>query len=315
MKRLLASMVFAGALLVLTLDGATGQQGSRLVPTNLKTLNTDKDEDDPYSFTSRDGRVQRLYYASNASGRFALLQATQNARGGWQPGEALEGPDDSTDNRSPCLTPDGHDLYFASKISVKPAEQGAAPPAKNFDIVHAIELTKPTQFTAATPVLLVCTEADELHPWITADGKDLFFSRKTKEGWRVFVASRPESKGAFGEPKLVDDLPAGFHHATITSDGRTMFLQGPLAGDRWGLFRSRRTRKAGGWTPWSEPQELSMLNSPAEEAPVGDMSPCLSRDDRRLYFSSDRKGGKGGRDLWMINAPGLISAALKTKPK
>jgi hypothetical protein len=314
MRRALAVATLACALLVVALGDAGGRQGARLAPVNLKALNTEKDEDDPYLFASRDGRVQRLYYASNASGKFNILQSSPDARGAWQPGEVLEGPDDATENRSPCLTLDEHDLYFATQIVVKPAEQGGAA-TKNFDIVHAIKLTKPTQFTAATPVSSVCTPADEMHPWITADGKQMLFSRKTPDGWRVFSAARPESKGAFGEPKLMEELPAGFHHATVTTDGRTMFLQGPLANDRWGLFRSRRTRSGSRWSPWSAPEELSMLNSPPEDAPVGDMSPSLSRDDRRLYFSSDRRGGKGGRDLWMINAPGLISATLKTKPK
>ena len=36
------------------------------------------------------------------------------------------------------------------------------------------------------------------------------------------------------------------------------------------------------------------------EAPTGDTSPCLSRTGSLLYFSSDRPGGKGGRDLWVI---------------
>jgi Tol biopolymer transport system component len=30
------------------------------------------------------------------------------------------------------------------------------------------------------------------------------------------------------------------------------------------------------------------------------MTPCLSPDGSKLYFSSDRPGGKGGLDLWMI---------------
>jgi hypothetical protein len=32
----------------------------------------------------------------------------------------------------------------------------------------------------------------------------------------------------------------------------------------------------------------------------GDMSPCLNSDGTRLYFASDRPGGKGGLDLWSV---------------
>ena len=36
--------------------------------------------------------------------------------------------------------------------------------------------------------------------------------------------------------------------------------------------------------------------------------PALSADDKMLYFASDRPGGKGGMDLWMIP-----TAQLKAK--
>ncbi|HLN31474.1 MAG TPA: hypothetical protein VK395_27280 [Gemmataceae bacterium] len=314
MKHAVAIASFVVALIGFLLQEAVGRPISRLSPTNLKKLNTAKDEDDPYLYVSRNGRIHRLYYASNASGRFNILQATPDARGEWEPGQALEGLDGDAENRSPCLTLDGHDLYLATKIVVR-SPDGDSPRAKNFDIVHSIGLSKVNEFTVPTPVHSVCTEADELHPWVTPDGKEMYFSRKTGDGWRIFVAPRPDGKGAFAEPKLIEELAPGFHHATLASDGRTMFLQGPLANDRWGLFRSKRTKKMGSWSRWSDPEELTNLNSPADEAPTGDMSPSLSRDDRKLYFSSDRRGGKGGRDLWMINAGGLINLVLKDKAK
>src|SRR5258707_5327284 len=132
-----------------------------------------------------------------------------------------------------------------------------------------------------------------MHPWITGNGKDLYFSRKTGEGWRVYVASRQATTGAggFGEPKLVE-LPADFHHATLSPDGTTMYLQGPLEGKRWGLFRSAKVSGA-----WSKPEPVDDLNN--LEAPTADRSQCLSRDGSMLYFSSDRIGGKGGLDIWM----------------
>ncbi len=83
----------------------------------------------------------------------------------------------------------------------------------------------------------VNTREDEAHPWIADAGKSLYFSRKTTEGWKVFVSKRATAKGpqGWGEPKDAG-LPVGFHHATLTPDGKTMYLQGPLEKDRWGLF-------------------------------------------------------------------------------
>ena len=276
-----------------------------LKPVNLALLNTAADEEDPY--ISRDGK--RLFYASKASGHFQLFVSEQRrplaffpGSERWPAGKELEGPNAETDSRSPFLTADNHDLYYAEKTTVRIPTGPESPENLNFEIVHSIrsDAQNPRQFTGPTFVQSVCTPADELQPWLTEDGLEMFFSRKTKEGWQVFVASRPpaakgQPKGAFGEPKLVKELPVGFHHATLTRDRQTMYLQGPLENNRWGLFRSRR---AGVKLPWGKPQLLEGLSHP--QAATGDMSPCLSRDASKLYFSSDRPGGKGGRDLWVI---------------
>jgi hypothetical protein len=298
--------VFVVALLAVALDLFAGSSQSEkkadqalLKPLNLAALNTAADEDDP--FLARDG--SRLLYASNASKRFTLMASSLRAGGRadkWPPGVELEGQNADTDNRTPFLTADNHDLYYAEKTDVKaPAGENRPPP--NFDIAHAIRLTKPTQFTGPTYVQSACTADEEIAPWLTEDDLELYFSRKTKDGWRVFVARRPapvkkQPKGAFGEPVLVKELPAGYHHATLSRSKQTMYLQGPLDNNRWGLFRAKRVS---GSSPWGKPEPLERLNHP--QATTGDRSPCLSRDGSKLYFSSDRPGGKGGLDLWVID--------------
>jgi hypothetical protein len=307
MRRFFAMAVLASILSIYLFGFVTAgpePTAKLLKPVNLTALNTAADEDDPY--LSRDGA--RLYYTSNASKHFTLLMSEQRKRlpffpgsERWPAGEELEGPSADIDSRSPFLTMDNHDLYYAEKTVVK-TPAGEEQPKPNYEIVHSIrsDARNPRQFTGPTFVQSVCTEADELHPWLTEDGLELYFSRKTKDGWRVYLARRPaaaqgQPKGAFGEPKLVEELPAGFHHATLSRDGRTMVLQGPLENNRWGLFR---TRRVGPKTAWAKPELLEHLNHP--QAPTGDVSPCLSRDGAKLYFASDRPGGKGGRDLWVI---------------
>jgi peptidoglycan-associated lipoprotein len=46
---------------------------------------------------------------------------------------------------------------------------------------------------------------------------------------------------------------------------------------------------------WSNPERLAISDSVA-----WDGSPCFSSDDRTLYFSSNRRGGKGGLDLYRV---------------
>jgi WD40 repeat protein len=282
--------------LVLALfPGVPVQQPERLKPTNLSQVNTDKDEDDPH--LSSDGL--QLYYSTNARGKFDIRVSTRRARmQAWPPGNLVEGNVQTpADDRSVFATPEGRFpqyLYFATKKDLLPEA--------NFDIYVAVRQNRRADFTSPTPLNSVCTAEDELHPWLTVDGRQLYFSRKTRDGWRVFVASRPKGglAAGFGAPRAVD-LPAGFHHATLTADGRTMYLQGPLDKDRWGLFRTVWTGSR-----WAGPEPLTALNHP--EGPTGDRSPCLSRDGAMLYFASDRPGGKGGLDLW-----GIPTAELNKK--
>ena len=268
---------------------------------NVSAVNTAADEDDPY--ITRDAR--RLLYVSNAEKHWTMMLSERRRNDQswkWTSGSTLEGPNTEIDNRSPYLTPDNHDLYYAAKTEVP---QGDPTPA-NYDIAKSIRLVKMTQFTASTFVQAVCTPEEEMHPWLSEDGLELYFSRKTKEGWRVFVSKRASAKAAFGEPKPVEELPAGFHNVTINRAGMTMYLQGPLENNRWGLFRCVRFDRK---KPWGNPEELINVNQP--EAPTGDTSPCVSADNSELYFSSDRPGGKGGKDIWMVRTDLVVTKKAK----
>jgi hypothetical protein len=132
-----------------------------------------------------------------------------------------------------------------------------------------------------------------LHPWITQSGKEFYFSRRLDDGWTHFMAQGPVP-GPIGKAKKVG-FPAGYHHATLSPGGTTMYLEGPLEKSRVGLFKSKRAKVGALWTM---PEPLSALNHPGGKR--GDMSPSLSADGTRLYFASDRPGGKGGLDIWSV---------------
>jgi hypothetical protein len=295
MTRLLWAAPLALALLG-GLCPAPADEPERLKPVNLG-CNTADDEDDPHL---ADGGVT-LYYSARRKGKVGLMVARRKApRGPWPKGEPLEdyvatpGDDRSvfaTEGRYPQY------LYFATTKEKK---------GTNFDIYVAVKQGRGRAWSAPTPINPITTPADELHPWLTADGKQLFFSRRTKEGWRVFVARRPSGGKAqgFAEAELVKELPAGFHHATLTPDGKLMYLQGPLGKGRWGLFVSTRAAKG-----WGRPVPLEALNHP--EGNVGDCSPNLSRTGVILYFASDRPGGKGGLDLYAIQTAQLRKKAMR----
>ncbi len=257
----------------------------RVNPTPL-AVNTKDDEDDPHVFGDR------LFFASNAGGKFHILTATRPSPvAQWGKGRPLDGAATEGDDRGVFYVSqrDGFQYLFFGTLHDKES--------KNFDIYVAQRTGPREAFSAITPVQAVDTPADELDPWLSADGKQMYFSRKVGDKWRVFVASRPTGLGPqfHGEAQEITELPDDFRHATVSQDGKTMYLQGRLAAGRWGLFRSVR---AGG--KWRQPEELTMLNDPS--GPTGDRSPCLSRDPNSsvLYFASDRAGGKGGLDLYSV---------------
>jgi hypothetical protein len=278
------------ALLCLAASAAPPDSPKKVRPTPLE-VNTKDDEDEPHVY----GNL--LFYCSNAGGKLSILQSMRRSTlDRWGKGKPIDGVATEADDRGAFLVSqrDGFQYFFFATLRDKDA--------KNFDIYVVQRTDAKNAFSAMAPVNAVDTEADEQHPWLTADGKQMYFSRKVGQRWRVFVVSRPTGLGPqfSGEPVEIKELPDDFHHATVSSDGRTMYLQGPLGNGRWGLFRSVKT---GG--KWGEPESLSMLNEP--DGPTGDRSPCLSRDSASgtLYFASDRPGGKGGLDLYSVAVSSL----------
>jgi hypothetical protein len=251
-------------------------------------VNTAADEDEPH--VSSSGLM--LFYTSNANKKFEVLMSSRpDKKHTWPAGKPFDDINSKANTRGVFITPDGvlpQRIYFATdKDPTKDGEKGS-----NYDIYFVTKQTPKSDFTFEQG-LPFCTKDDEMHPWLTHDGLSLYFSRKTADGWRVYVSKRPKDGGQFGDPALVEELPAGFHHATLTKDGKTMYFQGPLEKERWGLFRSVRGAKG-----WGKPEPLDDVNN--ADGPTGDRSPCLSRDGVWLYFASDRPGGKGGLDLYYV---------------
>lgn len=293
-KHLFASPVAVLALLAFQLLHAAADSPA-IKPVNLD-CNTKADEDDPH--VSSNGLT--LYYSSNPQDLWAVMFSKRLPSGKWAAGKPVEGyigplPDAKkpADYRSVFVTTEKvfpQFMYFASNKNENDQK------GDNFDLFVTYRNSAKDEFVPPEMVT-VDSPADELNPWLAKEGKvlTLYFSRKTKDGYRVFTAACNNLKGGgtFAEPIMVDELPPNFHHVTLTSDGQTMYLQGPLDNGRCGLFISK---KAAG--KWGQPTPLDGLNDAS--GPRGDCSPCLSRDGTTLYFASDRAGGKGGLDLYSV---------------
>src|SRR5262249_48674126 len=153
---------------------------------------------------------------------FGIYLSKRTGKDTYPAGKALLVSKDA-DQRSPFLFKTT--LFYATNEVPDPS----LAKEKNFDI------WKKDGMLASVPVLGISEKTDELHPCITPAGKEFYFSRKMKDGWKLFVANGP-TPGPIGKAKEVG-FAEGYHHATLSKDALTMYLQGPLENDRSGIFR------------------------------------------------------------------------------
>jgi WD40-like Beta Propeller Repeat len=275
--------LFTATHLVLLSTQPIVDAGDPIKIVNLDKLNTDADEEDPCPTPDHFG----LLYARKTGGSYDIYVSKRNATTTpFGPGKPFIA-DKLADERAPFMHKDKY--YFATnEVRDKKFEK-----FKNFDLMMQIGFQAPL-FVSGD----VNTPADEMYPWVTPAGKELYFSRKTEKGWKLFVANGP-MPGPIGKAKEVG-FEIGFHRASIGGNGLTMYLQGPLDKDKLGIFRSKRTKVG---DPWSQPEAVKALNH--EESKKGDMQPAVTADGARLYFVSDRPGGKGGLDIWFVQMASL----------
>lgn len=122
--------------------------------------------------------------------------------------------------------------------------------------------------------------------------EDFFISYKDGKNWTGAVNIGPPVNSIVNEGAM-----------TLTPDGRTMVFTicevfGDFGEGREGLgscdlFVSQRV----GPNRWSKPRNLGpKINSRKYET-----QPCLSSDGKSIYYSSNRPGGQGEADIWVIN--------------
>ena len=150
----------------------------------------------------------------------------------------------------------------------------------------------------------VNSEYPDYHPFITKDGKTILYTTRRK----IRPGSKPEFDGYFpsdifkteykeGEwtegKKLGDRINTIYDEQTvgITQSGDTMFFYIDHVEEYGDIYTS--TRKG---SIYSNPKKMeNEVNSEYIESACS-----ISRDGNTILFSSNRPGGYGGLDIWMI---------------
>jgi outer membrane protein OmpA-like peptidoglycan-associated protein len=143
------------------------------------------------------------------------------------------------------------------------------------------------------------TKDPEMFPILSADGRTFYFTRRVNGSDEDFYYAKPDScdiwQSAKPMPYPMNTLQQEAA-MTISTDGHYMFYMRcdnrSISGyDQGGcdLYMAYTADSV-----WSVAQSFGgTINSTGYEG-----MPCLSSDNRELYFVSDRPGGYGGLDIW-----------------
>ena len=131
-------------------------------------------------------------------------------------------------------------------------------------------------------------------PVLTADEQQIFFTARDENGDEDILMAIKSEKGEWEAPQAITTVNTPFNEGTcsISADGHVLVFtscEGRRSFGSCDLFMST-------WdgTAWSEPQNLGEnVNSRYWES-----QPSLSTDGSTLYFSSDRPGGSGRKDIY-----------------
>lgn len=138
------------------------------------------------------------------------------------------------------------------------------------------------------------TSESEYNPMLSIDGSQLVFTRRVG-GQEDFYESEIDTSGNYSIATEVSMLNTPINEGahTLSADGNFMVFTACDRRDSKGGCDLYYSRKKNG--EWIEPINMGpVINTPAWES-----QPSLSADGQMLYFTSNRKGGKGGKDIWV----------------
>jgi Tol biopolymer transport system component len=146
------------------------------------------------------------------------------------------------------------------------------------------------------PVLLhggVNSASYESAPALSPDGHTLFFIRpQANDPTRFDIFAAHGDGDDFGRLDFARELssPARELDVEVSRDGKTIYLASDREGGAGGIDLWQVPVLSGGY---GKPEPVAELNSSADEG-----SMALSADGLEIIFSSNRRGGEGGYDLW-----------------
>jgi len=163
------------------------------------------------------------------------------------------------------------------------------------DCDFSIEAIKhPVPFKPINMGPAINTADDEYLPVATADESELIFTRKiaNNEDFYKSIKVNGEWQTATYLSSNINTPEYNEGAQSITQDGKFLFFTGCNRPDGLGRCDIYVSQKKG--DDWGKPFDLP----PPVNTPGWESQPSISSDGRTLYFTSNRKGGYGGYDIW-----------------
>ena len=243
-------------------------------------------------FTSDRARSDssNIRYISEDGGYFEDIYVSfKDASSEWQSPELLNFNYPDNHLATVNVTPDGQQLYIYDG-----KEEGGT--LKESRMVGE-EWTEPVKLGSD-----INTKHWETHITLTPDGNTMYFvtDRPGGEGGRdIFrVVKLPNGKWSKALALSTQiNTPFDEDAPFIHPDGRTLYFasQGHKSIGGFDIFKSIRDDEGN----WSQPENIGYPINTVED----DVFYVTSPDNRRAYFSSNREGGYGKKDVYMIELP------------
>jgi len=163
------------------------------------------------------------------------------------------------------------------------------------DCDFSIEAVKhPVPFQPVNMGPAINTGDDEYMPVATADESELIFTRKIGNNEDLYKSIKVNGQWQTAT-YLSNNINTPEYREgaqSITQDGKFLFFTGCNRPDGLGRCDIYVSAKKG--DDWGKPFDLP----PPVNTPGWESQPSISSDGRTLYFTSNRKGGYGGYDIW-----------------